>query len=184
LNKNLIAGLIIGLIVGLIIGIAVGPKPVDVSEYEQQINSLQSQISSLQSQINDLQDQLSEKENEISQLQDYIKQLEMMIPPLSKSEWNKIIEFKGGNFDMTTELFNIPSDTWRIKWNYTGDDQAAFFVWICEKGKEFFVDDFIVKGPSQSGIYYLYFGPGTYYLKIGPVSISEWTIVIEVYVPP
>mgnify|MGYP000197391508 CR=1 FL=1 len=209
----LIVGLVIGVTLGYIVAfqlIDTSGLEQQISQLEDQVNNLQSrleskntQISNLQSQISNLQNQLKNKNAQIANLQAQIKdknmqidalqdkivdlqsqieKLETLIPPLRKGEWNTIITFTGSAFK-TTELFHIPSGTWRINWTYKGGELAVFSFFVYPEGETMYIETLMTMGSSKSDTTYIYKGPGNYYIKVLATNIKEWTITIEAFVP-
>ena len=175
-GKAIAIGLIIGLVIGMLLGYIVAPKGGDTSELEQQINQLEQQVT-------DLQNQLESKNAQISNLQSQIEELEALIPPLRRGEWNTIITFTGST-GKTTELFHIPSGTWRINWTYTGGELAVFGFFVYPEGETvMYVETLTTMGPSQSDTTYIYEGPGNFYIKLSAANIEEWALTIEAFVP-
>mgnify|MGYP000672153955 CR=1 FL=1 len=196
-TKSLAVGVIVGLVVGLILGYTVAPKGVDTSKFEQQISQLQKQVKDLQNQLKSKDDQISKLQNQldykntqisnlqsqIADLQSQIEKLEALVPPLRKGKWNTIITFTGST-DKTTELFHIPSGTWRINWTYTGGELAGFSFLVYPEGETvMYIETLMTMGPSQSDTTYIYKGPGNYYIKVSAANIEEWTLTIETFVP-
>jgi len=177
----LVIGLVIGLIGGLIGGLAVGYNVAplgagtDTTALEQRISQLEGQVSTLESQI-------QEKNTQIADLQSQIEELEVLVPPLTKGEWNTITTFTG-SASKTTELFYIPSGTWRINWTYTGGSLAVFGFFVYPEGETvMFVESLSTMGSSQSDTTYIYEGLGNFYVKL-VVSVDEWTLTVEAFVP-
>jgi len=178
-NKGIILGVIIGLLGGLVSGYLVAPKG-DTSGLEQQIIDFTTQVSTLQGQVNDKNNQISNLQSQISTLETQIEELEQRVPPLQKGEWNTIATFTGST-SKTTELFSIPSDTWRIKWTYTGGSGTVFGFYAYPQGHSIFYEESLFTiGPSQSDTTYVYDGPDNYYLKV--TTDAEWTIIIEAFI--
>ena len=182
MEMKLIAFLTIGLVLGLIGGLAVGytvaPKAVDTdtTALEQQINQLQGQVSTLQNQI-------QEKDSQISNLTSQIAELEQLVPPLTKGEWNTIKTFTG-SASKTTEVFYIPSETWRINWTYTGGSLAVFGFFVYPEGETvLFVESLSTMGSSQSDVTYIYEGPESFYVKLIVANIDQWTLTVQAFVP-
>jgi predicted RNase H-like nuclease (RuvC/YqgF family) len=65
-KKNILKGTAI-LVIGLIVGFLITPYP-DISEYEEQINSLKTQNENLESQVESLQTDISDREAQIKNL--------------------------------------------------------------------------------------------------------------------
>jgi hypothetical protein len=182
MEMKLVAFLTIGLVIGLICGLAVGysvvPKAVDTDT-----TALEQQISQLQGQVSTLQDQIQEKDSQISNLTSQIAELEQLIPPLTKGEWNTIKTFIG-SASKTTELFYIPSETWRINWTYTGGSLAIFGFFVYPEGETIlYVESLSTMGASQSDVTYIYEGPESFYVKLVVANIDQWTLKIQAFVP-
>jgi len=174
--KALVIGLVMGLIIGSGTGYLVAPRGADTTALEQQISELEGQIESLQGQI-------EEKDTQIANLQSQIEELESLIPPLRKGEWNVIATFTGST-DKTTELFHIPSGTWRINWTYTGGELAVFGFFVYPEGETtLYVESLATMGSSQSDTTYIYDGPGNFYIQLSAANIEEWTLTIEAFIP-
>lgn len=95
-----------------------------------------------------------------------------------KEEWKEIITFEGTE-GRTTEVFSIPSNTWRIKWSYKGNEFAVFGFFIYPEGEtKVFVDMIMATKPSAEDITYVY-RKGNFYLKIDCANLEGWKIVIE-----
>lgn len=172
----LVAGLLIGLLIGLAIGYTASPGVVDTSELEQKIGNLEAQVA-------DLQNQIMEKEALIESLEEQIEELEALVPPLTKGEWNTITTFTG-SASKTTELFYIPSGTWRIDWSYVGGTLAVFSFFVYPEGETvMFVESLSTMGPSQSDTTYVYEGPDNFYIKLTCANIDQWTLTIEAFIP-
>lgn len=176
MKKMLMIGIIVGLLIGLAIGYGAAPKGVDTTALEQRISDLEAQVATLQNQVAD-------RDAQIASLQAQIEELEALVPPLTKGEWNTIITFTGST-DKTTELFYIPSGTWRINWTYTNGDLAAFGFFVYPEGETvLYVESVSADGPSQSDTTYIYEGPGNYYIKLLATNIVQWTLTIEAFIP-
>jgi cell division protein FtsB len=175
-KKMLIIGIVIGLLIGLAAGYGAAPKGVDTTELEQKISDLEAQVANLQNQV-------ANKDTQIADLQAQIEELEALVPPLKKGEWNTITTFTGST-GKTTELFYIPSGTWRINWTYTNGALAVFGFFVYPEGETvLFVESLSTMGPSQSDTTYIYEGPGNYYIKLTVANIVEWTLTIEAFIP-
>lgn len=174
----LIIGLVIGLIGGLAVGYIIAPKGVDSDT-----TALEQQISQMEGQINTLESQIQEKDNQISNLTSEIAELEQLVPPLTKGEWNTIITFTGST-DKTTELFHIPSETWRINWTYTGGSYAVFSFFVYPEGETTSYVEFLsAMGSSKSDVTYIYEGQDNFYVKLIAANIDPWTLTIQAFVP-
>jgi len=174
----LVIGLVIGLIGGVTVGYLVAPKGVgtDTSALEQQISQLEGQVSTLESQV-------QEKDNQISDLTSQIAELERLVPPLTKGEWNTIIILTGST-DKTTELFHIPSETWRINWTYTGGSLAVFAFFVYPEGETlFYVESLSTMGSSLSDVTYIYEGQDNFYVKLIAANIDPWTLTVQAFIP-
>jgi len=185
----LVVGLVLGLIGGLVGGLAVGynvaPQGTgtDTTALEQRISQLEGQVSTLESQISSLQSQIQEKDTKITGLQSQIEELEALVPPLTRGEWNTITTFTGST-SKTTELFYIPSGTWRINWTYTDGTLAVFGFFVYPEGETMmFVESLSTMGPSQSDTTYVYEGSGNFYIKLTSANIDQWTLTVEAFVP-
>ena len=164
-------------------------KNTQISNLQSQISDLQNQlenknvrIANLQAQIKDKNMQIDALQDKIVDLQSQIEKLEALVPPLRKGEWNTIITFTGSAFK-TTELFHIPSGTWRINWTYKGGELAGFSFFVYPEGETMYIETLMTMGSSKSDTTYIYKGPGNYYIKVLATNIKEWTITIEAFVP-
>ncbi|TET20934.1 hypothetical protein E3J74_01335 [Candidatus Bathyarchaeota archaeon] len=174
----LVIGIVIGLIGGVTVGYLVAPKGVgtDTSALEQQISQLEGQVSTLESQV-------QEKDNQISNLTSQITELEQLVPPLTKGEWNTIITFTGSAYK-TTELFHIPSETWRINWTYTGGSLAIFGFFVYPEGETVLpVETLSATGSSKSDATYIYEGQDNFYVKLLAANIDPWTLTVQAFIP-
>jgi len=181
--RNLISGIIVGLVIGLVLGYAVAPTGADTSKLEQQIDQLEDQVKDLRDQLESKEEQVSNLQSQIFDLQLQIEELEELVPPLRKGEWNTIVTFTGST-EKTTELFHIPSDTWRINWTYTGWGSTLFGFTVYPEAKTIMcIETLMTMGPSQSDTTYIYEGPGNYYIKLTEVNAEEWELTIEAFIP-
>jgi len=174
----LVIGLVIGLIGGVTVGYIVAPKGIgtDTTALEQQISQLEGQVSTLERQI-------QEKDNQISNLTSQIAELEQLVPPLTKGEWNTIITFTGSAYK-TTELFHIPSETWRINWTYTGGSLALLSFYVYPEGETvFYVEALSMMGLSKSDVTYIYEGQDNFYVKLIAANIDPWTLTVQAFIP-
>lgn len=171
-------GLVIGLICGVTVGYIVAPKGVDLDT-----TALEQQISQLEGQVNTLESQIQEKDNQISNLTSQITELEQLVPPLTKGEWNTIITFTGSTYK-TTELFHIPSETWRINWTYTTGSSAVFSFFVYPEGETMsFVESLSAMGSSKSDVTYIYEGQDNFYVKLLAANIDPWTLTVQAFIP-
>ena len=176
MKKYLIVGIIVGLLVGLGVGYAVAPKGEDTAELQQRVSDLEAQVATLQNQVAD-------RDAQIASLQAQIEELEALVPPLTKGEWNTITTFTGSTYK-TTELFNIPSGTWRINWTYTDGELAALSFFVYPEGETvMFVGSLYTTGPSQSDTTYIYEGPDNFYIELTAANLDQWTLTIEAFIP-
>lgn len=186
-----LVGTFIGLLGGLVVGYSFAPLLQSAQEQvsQNQITDFQNQISDLQGQVDTLQNQIQEKDSQIStltsqiaDLEQQIDVLEQLVPSLTKGEWNTIVTFTG-SASKTTELFYIPSGTWRINWTYTGGSLAVFGFFVYPEGETvMFVESLSTMGSSQSETTYIYEGLGNFYVKL-VVSVDQWTLAVEAFVP-
>lgn len=174
---TLVIGLVIGLVSGVTVGYIVAPKGVgtDTTALEQQISQLEGQISTLESQV-------QEKDNQISNLTAQITELEQLVPPLTKGEWNTIMTFTGSAYK-TTELFHIPSETWRINWTYTGGSLAVFGFYVYPEGETVsYVESLSAMGSSKSDVTYIYEGQDNFYIELLAANIDPWTLTVQAFI--
>jgi len=130
-----------------------------------------------------LQNQVADRDTQIASLQAQIEELEALVPPLTKGEWNAITTFTGST-SKTTELFHIPSGTWRINWTYTDGALAVFGFFVYPEGETvMYVESLSTMGPSQSDTTNIYEGPSNFYIKLSAANIDEWTLTIEAFIP-
>jgi len=107
--------------------------------------------------------------------------------PQPSPEWRQIITFQGsGTTSKTTETFYIPSDKWRIIWDYRPHpnfpELTAFSFIVYPEGETAKYVEMVYKiGESKQDATYLYKGTGNYYLKIITANTPEWLIIIEAY---
>lgn len=85
--------------------------------------------------------------------------MERLIPPLVKGELNTIITFDSTG-DKTTELFYIPSDTWRINWTFSagGAGSAVIFIDVYKHGENGFPNESASAVGGGSHTTYIYEG--------------------------
>ena len=107
--------------------------------------------------------------------------------PQVSPQWHRVIIFEGsGSTTKTTETFYIPSDKWRIIWDYRADPNFpeltmfAFFVYP-EGETAQYVETVYKTGESKEDATYVYKGKGDYYLKIITANTPEWMIIVEAY---
>jgi hypothetical protein len=94
------------------------------------------------------------------------------------SGWQEIKRFSGSS-DTTTQPFQVPSDSWRIRWSYSTSQNAAFSFKVYNLGDPTNpVETVETSGPSGSGTRNIK-GPATFYLKIVAASI-DYVVIIEV----
>lgn len=175
--------LAIGLVIGLITVLAVG-SIVTLQNTAANMAALEQQISQLEGQISTLEWQIQEKDGQISNLTAQIAELEQLLPPLTKGEWNKIIKFAGLT-SKTTELFHIPTETWRITWGYTGENSTEFSLFVYPEGETtFYVESLSTTGSYQVDTTYIYEGQDNFYIKIITADMDHWTMTVQAFVPP
>ena len=145
---------------------------------------MEKQVSDLQKQIGALQSQINEKDATISSLKAEIEELKKLVPPLKKGEWNLITTFTGIT-SRTTELFYIPSNEWRIKWEFKGGSLAIFYFYVYPEGETVMPVEALVGviGPSKSEVTYIYKGKGNFYIRLGTANVDSWTLTIEAFIP-
>ena len=95
------------------------------------------------------------------------------------SGWQEVKRFSGSS-DMTTQPFQVPSESWRIRWSYSTSQNAVFSFKVYNLGDPVNpVESIDTSGPSGSGTRNITKGPATFYLKILAASI-DYVIIIEV----
>jgi len=107
--------------------------------------------------------------------------------PQVSPQWHRVIVFEGSGTTMkTTEAFYIPSDKWRIIWDYRAHpnypELTMFSFFVYPEGETARYTETVYKtGESKEDATYLYKGKGNYYLKIITANTPEWMIIVEAY---
>jgi len=107
--------------------------------------------------------------------------------PQISPEWHRVTAFEGsGSTSKTTESFYIPSDKWRITFDYRAHpnypELTMFSFLVYPEGETTQYIELVHKtGQSKEDTTYLYKGKGNFYLKIITANTPEWLIIIEAY---
>lgn len=149
-------------------------------------NELDKRVKSLEETINQLN--LSDEKNDSSQMIGFlpaeIKKEMKKEGLLPESDWNKIKSFQGIE-GSKTNVFSVPTDQWRIKWELSLDPQKnsvfSFDVYrTADQEKIESVSFRSIPGMERySEGTYIYEGKTDYYLDIKTESLKEWEVVIE-----
>jgi len=98
-------------------------------------------------------------------------------------QWNEIASFTG-SVSRNTELFVIPAQQIRISWNLEDIyDYTSFHMELYELGDVIFTDFWMALNNQPQGNTMVYLTPGTYYLDFS-VYLCDYTVTVEVYIPP
>ncbi len=99
---------------------------------------------------------------------------------LTASEaWREIKRFSNST-GMTTDLFSISSNSWRIRWSYVASQNATFRFFVYPAGEKVaYIESVSSRTPSGSSITYMNKGQSDFYLRIAGTNV-DYTIVIEV----
>jgi hypothetical protein len=102
---------------------------------------------------------------------------------LINGQWNEIATWNG-SASQITELFFVPSQQIRIKWNLQFTYEfPTFQIGLKELGSEFWTEYWMALTNQPQGETMAYITPGTYYLDF-EVYRCNYTVTIEVYAPP
>lgn len=100
-------------------------------------------------------------------------------------EWHEVIRFEDTKdvFLVNTESFNIPTNTWRIRWSYTGSADSSKMVFfgfgVNLVGQQKSVVRIASPKISDSAITYVT-GAGVFYIDLLTTNVIMWTIIVEV----
>lgn len=90
-----------------------------------------------------------------------------------------IIKIFEGQEDKTTESFYIPTNKWRIKWEYKGSEYASFSFHVYEKENNDLIEEIIGEGAEGKDITYIHEGKKEYYIKVFAANLEHWKLAIE-----
>ena len=114
------------------------------------------------------------------------KELERKIPPLMKGDWETVTVFQGSG-QQKTELFRIPAESCRIKWEYEASCQRigpgvghpCFWATLCGRNLKFRQDiAHETYKHSGKGSSHVYASLGTYYFDVFSRDVN-WKLTIE-----
>lgn len=97
-------------------------------------------------------------------------------------QWNEVATWSG-SADRITELFEVPSQQMRVTWDLDTEQYSSFSIQIKEQGDDYYTYFWTSLDAQPQGESMAYVDPGVYYLELG-VYNCEYTITVEVYVPP
>ena len=109
----------------------------------------------------------------------------MFFPIVSAVDWQTEISFTGPS-SQSTNYFYIPTNEWRINWNYTLDeafpDGTSFSLFVYAKGNETAVTS--VKstpfsGGARSGVLSIHEGLKEYFLKITAANAPTYDVLVQ-----
>lgn len=95
----------------------------------------------------------------------------------SATGWREIKRFTG-SAEMTTEPFNVPVTTWRIRWSYNSSQPAVFSFFVYQVGQIGYIESVSSYTAGGSSVTYIYKGSSDFYLKI--TTGVPYTIIVEV----
>ncbi|MFH7835686.1 MAG: hypothetical protein QXL51_03735 [Candidatus Aenigmatarchaeota archaeon] len=97
-----------------------------------------------------------------------------------EEEYIFITEFEGGG-SLTTDYFYVPSDEWRIKWEFESPSEYGYLCASINMRGGLLVDTFASpNGTKANGIHYVHhIGRGEFYLNVIVTFVKHWKIVIE-----
>lgn len=133
----------------------------------------------------DLLESISGLEQKYSALNSsYNDLLELVI---TEKEWHEVIhiyEETGTTQTRYSQVFNIPSNTWRIIWHFSGSEFLGFWVWVYPEGVTSPIAQFGEITWDRADITNIDVGPGNFYLKIwvpSPDYINFYEVTVEAY---
>jgi hypothetical protein len=91
--------------------------------------------------------------------------------------WREIARFTG-TVDKTTDPFNVPGATWRIRWSYTSSQPALFTFFVYRVGQSQYVESASGYTTGGSSILYIFEGQTNFFLQI--VTNQNYEIIVEV----
>ena len=90
--------------------------------------------------------------------------------------WREIKRFTG-NADTTTEPFNVPSTTWRIRWSYSSPQATSFSFFVYKVDQTAYVEAVSSYATGASSATYINKGQANFYLSI--TTLANYEIIIE-----
>jgi len=90
--------------------------------------------------------------------------------------WREVKRFTG-SADTTTEPFNIPATTWRIRWSYSSPQATSFSFFVYQVGQSAYVEAVSSYAASASAGIDIKRGQANFYLSI--TTRANYEIIIE-----
>jgi len=158
-----------------------------LSEKSDDLSELVMEHQNLQSAYNTLKEDYEQRENTVQDYQSQIIELQSKVDLLQQlynytsGEWS-VLKTWSGSSSKTTEIFYIPSNQARIKWNLITGEYSGFWILLYHEGGEHSTKYWGNLAEQPKDITYAYIEPGNYYIEFEVIDCT-YEVKVEVIAP-